>query len=333
VLAILQQRGATDEPAAAGGVPPAPAAPAKGDAGAGGTPRAPGAAAPAGADEGTHVAASGGGPPPRGGPAGYSGVELVLGASGGGPGAEGGAAGAAAALLPEPGPEPDYRSPAVGLLGAAGAGSVASGGAAPPDAASKAAVAEAEDGGDVAVDAAARDQGQRAEDQQAEGREAEAEERATATAADEINVKLRAAAAAAAAAAPPRAAAPLPPHPYLLAPEQREVMLRLPGAPGRAAAALPGTLTVPVGATGIVLFAHGSGSGRLSPRNRLVAGQLNNVSGTGESGAAPPTETIPLPEMHLVPSRNPLCTLIRPFANSTTSPPASPASPRSCLTC
>jgi putative phosphoribosyl transferase len=36
-------------------------------------------------------------------------------------------------------------------------------------------------------------------------------------------------------------------------------------------AALHGDLTVPDRATGIVLFAHGSGSSRLSPRNRSVA--------------------------------------------------------------
>ncbi|QRM33436.1 dienelactone hydrolase family protein [Microvirga sp. VF16] len=34
---------------------------------------------------------------------------------------------------------------------------------------------------------------------------------------------------------------------------------------------LPGTLVHPAGGQGIVLFAHGSGSSRLSPRNRLVA--------------------------------------------------------------
>jgi len=38
---------------------------------------------------------------------------------------------------------------------------------------------------------------------------------------------------------------------------------------------LPGTLREPAGATGIVVFAHGSGSSRLSPRNRLVAERLN----------------------------------------------------------
>ena len=39
---------------------------------------------------------------------------------------------------------------------------------------------------------------------------------------------------------------------------------------------LEGNLGVPDGARGIVLFAHGSGSGRHSPRNRLVAGVLNH---------------------------------------------------------
>src|SRR5438034_1279449 len=35
-----------------------------------------------------------------------------------------------------------------------------------------------------------------------------------------------------------------------------------------------GDLTVPPGASGVVLFAHGSGSGRHSPRNRYVATHL-----------------------------------------------------------
>ena len=43
---------------------------------------------------------------------------------------------------------------------------------------------------------------------------------------------------------------------------------------------LPGHLTVPPGARGIVLFAHGSGSGRNSPRNLFVAGALH-VAGLG----------------------------------------------------
>ncbi|WP_093864765.1 phosphoribosyltransferase family protein [Streptomyces sp. TLI_053] len=40
---------------------------------------------------------------------------------------------------------------------------------------------------------------------------------------------------------------------------------------------LTGRLTVPGGARGIVVFAHGSGSGRHSPRNRRVAEELNRA--------------------------------------------------------
>src|SRR5947207_14710414 len=43
---------------------------------------------------------------------------------------------------------------------------------------------------------------------------------------------------------------------------------------------LAGNLALPADATGIVLFAHGSGSGRHSPRNRFVASHLQ------ESGLA-----------------------------------------------
>jgi len=39
-------------------------------------------------------------------------------------------------------------------------------------------------------------------------------------------------------------------------------------------ASLAGDLAVPTGAPGVVLFAHGSGSSRLSSRNRYVAGEL-----------------------------------------------------------
>ncbi|GJF27990.1 putative phosphoribosyl transferase [Kitasatospora sp. NE20-6] len=42
-------------------------------------------------------------------------------------------------------------------------------------------------------------------------------------------------------------------------------------------AALSGTLAVPPGAVGLVLFAHGSGSSRHSPRNRHVAGELRRA--------------------------------------------------------
>jgi putative phosphoribosyl transferase len=41
---------------------------------------------------------------------------------------------------------------------------------------------------------------------------------------------------------------------------------------------LPGMLTLPEAARGVVLFAHGSGSGRLSPRNRFVAKVLNQAA-------------------------------------------------------
>ncbi len=49
----------------------------------------------------------------------------------------------------------------------------------------------------------------------------------------------------------------------------RPVSIELPGA------VLQGDLTVPRGAKGLVVFAHGSGSGRHSPRNRFVAQRLN----------------------------------------------------------
>jgi pimeloyl-ACP methyl ester carboxylesterase len=41
-------------------------------------------------------------------------------------------------------------------------------------------------------------------------------------------------------------------------------------------AAIAGDLQVPDGARGLVLFAHGSGSSRLSPRNQFVASALND---------------------------------------------------------
>ncbi|HSK19186.1 MAG TPA: dienelactone hydrolase family protein [Longimicrobiales bacterium] len=40
---------------------------------------------------------------------------------------------------------------------------------------------------------------------------------------------------------------------------------------------LEGDLTVPGGATGVVVFAHGSGSSRFSPRNRMVARTLHDA--------------------------------------------------------
>ncbi|MFG3497303.1 phosphoribosyltransferase family protein [Streptomyces sp. NPDC047928] len=60
-----------------------------------------------------------------------------------------------------------------------------------------------------------------------------------------------------------------------------------PGAPERLASSpvvveagpvrLDGDLTLPEGAPGVVVFAHGSGSGRHSPRNRSVAAALNGM--------------------------------------------------------
>lgn len=54
-------------------------------------------------------------------------------------------------------------------------------------------------------------------------------------------------------------------------PEDREAHVQA------GATVLRGQLTVPEGATGVVLFAHGSGSSRHSPRNRFVAAGLNRA--------------------------------------------------------
>jgi len=51
------------------------------------------------------------------------------------------------------------------------------------------------------------------------------------------------------------------------------VALRIPAGDGT----LDGELVVPAGAGGVVLFAHGSGSSRLSPRNRHVATALQGT--------------------------------------------------------
>lgn len=40
-------------------------------------------------------------------------------------------------------------------------------------------------------------------------------------------------------------------------------------------AILRGDVVIAAGATGLVIFAHGSGSSRLSPRNRLIAGEIH----------------------------------------------------------
>jgi putative phosphoribosyl transferase len=52
--------------------------------------------------------------------------------------------------------------------------------------------------------------------------------------------------------------------------ERQEVEVEIPAA----GVFLAGHLTVPAGARGVVLFAHGSGSSRFSPRNRFVAQAL-----------------------------------------------------------
>ncbi len=46
---------------------------------------------------------------------------------------------------------------------------------------------------------------------------------------------------------------------------------------GATGASVPGRLTVPDGADSVVVFAHGSGSGRHSPRNQFVAAVLNDA--------------------------------------------------------
>ena len=56
---------------------------------------------------------------------------------------------------------------------------------------------------------------------------------------------------------------------YLSTLSEHEVRIPCPGA------VLHGDVSIPAGATGLVVFAHGSGSSRLSPRNRLVAGEMH----------------------------------------------------------
>ncbi|MFF0480926.1 phosphoribosyltransferase family protein [Streptomyces sp. NPDC004435] len=56
-------------------------------------------------------------------------------------------------------------------------------------------------------------------------------------------------------------------------PVVRHTAVRIPGGGPE----LPGDLALPDGAAGLVLFAHGSGSGRHSPRNRAVAAALNRA--------------------------------------------------------
>lgn len=62
-------------------------------------------------------------------------------------------------------------------------------------------------------------------------------------------------------------------HPATAPADGHEALVEVPA--GRVT--LEGNLTLPGGATGVVLFAHGSGSSRHSPRNRFVAGALNDA--------------------------------------------------------
>jgi putative phosphoribosyl transferase len=58
----------------------------------------------------------------------------------------------------------------------------------------------------------------------------------------------------------------------------REVAIAIsPSTPGGSAVILDGLLEIPAGALGLVLFAHGSGSSRHSPRNRFVAEILHDA--------------------------------------------------------
>src|SRR5438093_6099603 len=54
---------------------------------------------------------------------------------------------------------------------------------------------------------------------------------------------------------------------------RRELQVEIP----LASVVLAGDLVVPLSAAGLVLFAHGSGSSRHSPRNRYVAGVLQEA--------------------------------------------------------
>lgn len=56
-----------------------------------------------------------------------------------------------------------------------------------------------------------------------------------------------------------------------------ETQVRLPISDAAEAYVLEGTLALPDEASGVVLFAHGSGSSRHSPRNRYVAGSLQQA--------------------------------------------------------
>ncbi|MGA2319190.1 MAG: phosphoribosyltransferase family protein [Solirubrobacteraceae bacterium] len=72
-------------------------------------------------------------------------------------------------------------------------------------------------------------------------------------------------------APPPRAPSTSPPSAGAVGPYREALSLEVGGVQ------LAGDLNVPASASGLVLFAHGSGSSRMSPRNRAVAGALNDA--------------------------------------------------------
>ena len=61
------------------------------------------------------------------------------------------------------------------------------------------------------------------------------------------------------------------------APEASAKLVELPVRIPAEGVTLQGDLSIPVGATALVAFAHGSGSSRLSPRNQYVAGVLREA--------------------------------------------------------
>jgi putative phosphoribosyl transferase len=65
--------------------------------------------------------------------------------------------------------------------------------------------------------------------------------------------------------------------PVPLVTRSRPIPVPAPGGEGERMLELQADLTVPPEALACVAFAHGSGSGRLSPRNRQVAGVLNDA--------------------------------------------------------
>lgn len=70
---------------------------------------------------------------------------------------------------------------------------------------------------------------------------------------------------------PTPASSPTPPTPVTADTSSEELSFDLGGV------RLAGTLTMPASPSGLVLFAHGSGSSRLSPRNRAVAKALSDA--------------------------------------------------------